>query len=45
MKNVLDTGDIRAEVELESTREDLGFTMCSVLCLICISVSSVLSWG
>ena len=24
MKNVLDTGDIRAEVELESTREDLG---------------------
>ena len=24
MKNVLDTGDIRAEVELESSREDLG---------------------
>ena len=24
VKNVLDTGDIRAEVELESTREDLG---------------------
>ena len=41
MKNVLDTGDIRAEVELESSREDL----CSVLCLICISVSFVLSWG